>query len=612
VKLVALASLAVVVGLTTEAAASETASRPDAKPPPLRLQQRCVTRAERRLVVRFRATDRVRLIGVMLGRGPRAVVLAHQGGGGGADLCVWMPYARSLARAGYRVLAFDHRSHGSSGQASSISRLTRVDFDVLGAIRFVRARGARQVVLAGGSLGGAAVIAAGAAARPPVQGVISFASPTNFGRVDAVAAARNLHVPSLYLSADRDEGFPEAAQALYDATPPGDKRVWVFPGTRHGAPVLRDPAVKSVVDAWIRDHLPAASFQAAAARPAYRLARLPFRIAGPIHLAAPRPANGRLYIVQRTGLIRVLAGRRLEATPFLDIRRQVSLAGERGLFSLAFHPRYATNRLVYVCYTDRTGAVVVAEYRTDGTRALRDSARVLVRIPHGDSPYHNGGQVAFGPDGRLYVSVGDGGYSGAPPRPDPDGNAQNLSVLLGKIFALDVDDSQPQPRIVAYGLRNPWRFSVHPGRNALVVADVGWTDQEEIDYLPLESGRLVNFGWSVYEGARRRPRGGSGPLNPAGALTWPVHTYLTNLRGDCSIVGGFVYRGSIRSLRGRYVFGDYCSGRIWSIRISPTGANGLRREPVRVLRLVSFGEDAQGELYAVSQDRGRVYRFTRR
>jgi pimeloyl-ACP methyl ester carboxylesterase len=228
------------------------------KPPPLRLQQRCVTRAERRRVVRFTAVDGVRLIGVLLGGGPRAVVLAHQGGGGGADLCVWMPYARSLVRAGYRVLAFDHRSHGSSGHASSVSRLTRVDYDVLGAVRLLRARGARAIVLAGGSLGGAAAIGAGAAARPPVQGVISFVSPTSFGRVDALAAARNLHVPALFLSADGDEGFPEAAQALFDATPAGDKRIWVFPGTRHGAPVLRDPAVKVFVDGWIREHLPGA------------------------------------------------------------------------------------------------------------------------------------------------------------------------------------------------------------------------------------------------------------------------------------------------------------------------------------------------------------------
>jgi glucose/arabinose dehydrogenase len=356
----------------------------------------------------------------------------------------------------------------------------------------------------------------------------------------------------------------------------------------------------------------AAGAVGSAERSSYRLVQLPVRLSAPIHVTAPRSSDGRLYVVQRAGLVRVLAGRRLERVPFLDLRRQVSLAGERGLFSLAFHPRYAANRLVYVCYTDRAGAVVVAEYRTDGTRALPDTARVLVRIPHGDSPYHNGGQLAFGPDGRLYVGVGDGGSAGEPPRPDPEGNAQNLGVLLGKIFALDVGEAQPQARIVAYGLRNPWRFSVDPRRNALVVGDVGWRDQEEIDYLRLDTGQLVNFGWSVYEGRRRRPRSGAGPLNGAGVLTWPVHTYLTNLRGDCSIVGGFVYRGTVRALRGRYVFGDYCSGRIWSIRIAPGGASGLRLESVRVPRLVSFGEDARGELYAVSIDRGRVYRFIRR
>jgi pimeloyl-ACP methyl ester carboxylesterase len=237
--------------LATPTLAAPTATRL----PPLRLQQRCVTQAERRRVVRFRAVDGVRLIGVLLGGGPRAVILAHQGGAGGSDLCVWMPYARSLARAGYRVLAFDHRSHGSSGRARTVARLTRVDLDVLGAIRLLRARGVTGIVLAGGSLGGAAVIGAGSAASPPVQGVISLASPTSYGTLDALAAARNLLAPALFLSADGDLGFPEAAQALYDATPGHDKRIWIFPGTRHGAPVLRDPAVKHTVDAWIRSHL---------------------------------------------------------------------------------------------------------------------------------------------------------------------------------------------------------------------------------------------------------------------------------------------------------------------------------------------------------------------
>jgi glucose/arabinose dehydrogenase len=345
-----------------------------------------------------------------------------------------------------------------------------------------------------------------------------------------------------------------------------------------------------------------------ARRAPYRLVQLPIRLSAPVHVAAPA-GSSRLYVVQRSGRIRILARGRLLRPAFLDISRQVSLGGEQGMFSVAFHPAFATNGLLYVCYTDRTGAVVVAEYRSAGDRVAHGSGRILARVPHDDSPFHNGGQLAFGPDGRLYVGSGDGGYTQPGTRPDPSGNAQNLDVLLGKIFALDVSAPNPQPEIVAYGLRNPWRFSLDPGRNAFVVADVGWNSNEELNYLRLGTG-LVNFGWSVYEG--RRPRPQAGPLNPAGQLTWPFHRYETGRRGNCSIVGGFVYRGSVRQLRGRYLFGDYCSGRIWSLRITDGRATGHRREPLTVGGLTSFGEDGRGELYAVSVDRGRVYRVVRR
>jgi glucose/arabinose dehydrogenase len=340
--------------------------------------------------------------------------------------------------------------------------------------------------------------------------------------------------------------------------------------------------------------------------------RLPIRVAAPTHVAAPRPSTGRIYIVQRPGRIRIYSRGRLQSPAFLDLSREVSTFGEQGMLSVAFHPSFAGNGLFYVCYTDRAGAVVVAEYRSAGARAVPGSARTLVRVRHDDGPFHNGGQIAFGPDGRLYVGVGDGGYTRDGPRllPDPNGNAQNLNVLLGKIFALDVSAAAPRPEIVAYGLRNPWRFSVVPGQNALVVGDVGWNFNEEINYLPLGTGRLVNFGWSVYEG--RRPRGQAGPLNRTGELRGPVRTYETNVNGNCSITGGFVYRGSVRALRGRYLFGDYCSGRIWSIRLTAGRASGFRREPLTVPRLASFGEDARGELYAVSLERGRVYQLVRR
>ena len=245
---------AAAAALTVGAPASESAQRPRLKP--LVLYESCVTRAERRRIVRFTTFDRVRLIGVELGSGPRAVILAHQGGAGeGPWLCAWMRYARQLALQGYRVLAFDHRGFGSSGRTNHWSRITRVDFDVLAAIQVMRARGARQIVLAGASLGGAAVLSAAALSRTPVEGVISFASPQVFGRVDALAASRALRVPALFVSADADDNFADEARALYEGCGSPDKQLAIVPGTVHGAPVLRDPATRQLVDAWIRDRL---------------------------------------------------------------------------------------------------------------------------------------------------------------------------------------------------------------------------------------------------------------------------------------------------------------------------------------------------------------------
>jgi glucose/arabinose dehydrogenase len=275
---------------------------------------------------------------------------------------------------------------------------------------------------------------------------------------------------------------------------------------------------------------------AASPRPALRL--VPVATAqAPVHAASAPGASGRLYVVERAGRIRVLAGRRLLAQPFLDIRRLVGVGGERGLLSVAFHPDHAANRLFYVCYTARSsGAVTVAEYRGVGDRADPSTARVLVSVPHDHGPFHNGGQLAFGPDGLLYVGVGDGGYAGS--SPDPNGNSQNRGVLLGKLFRLDVSASDPRPELVAYGVRNPWRFSFDRAN-------------------------------------------------------------------------GFVYRGrNVPRLRGRYVFGDYCSGRVWSLVVRGGRASRPRLEPVRAPFLTSFAEDAAGELYVLTL-RGRVLRFAR-
>jgi glucose/arabinose dehydrogenase len=346
---------------------------------------------------------------------------------------------------------------------------------------------------------------------------------------------------------------------------------------------------------------------AASPRPALRLVPVA-TVQAAVHAAAPRGVGGRLYVVERAGRIRVVAGRRLLARPFLDIRRLVGVGGERGLLSVAFHPGHAANGLFYVCYTARaSGAVTVAEYRRVGDRADPSSARVLVSVPHDHGPFHNGGQLAFGPDGLLYVGVGDGGYAGQ--SPDPNGNSQNRAVLLGKLFRLDVGAADPRPELVAYGLRNPWRFSFDRLSGDLYVPDVGWRSTEEVNYLPAASSGLVNFGWSVYEGRRRRST--TLELDPAGRLVFPVHTYPTNLRGNCTVIGGFVYRGrAVPRLRGRYVFGDYCSGRIWSLVVRGGRASRPRLEPVRAPLLTSFAEDAAGELYALTL-RGRVLRFAR-
>jgi glucose/arabinose dehydrogenase len=321
--------------------------------------------------------------------------------------------------------------------------------------------------------------------------------------------------------------------------------------------------------------------------------------------AAPGEPN-RLYVVERRGTVRVLQNGRLRTAPFLNISGAVSTAGERGLLSIAFHPEYASKRLVYACYVERDGAIKVVEFRVAGDRVDTSSARVLVRVAHDESPYHYGGQIAFGPDRVLYVGIGDGGYLG--PQPDPNGNSQNMQVLLGKIFRIAVDDANARPEIVAYGLRNPWRFSFDGG-GRLIIGDVGWRGFEEIDVLAPDAG-LVNFGWSVYEGRRKRRT--DVEQNPTGTLTWPVHTYSTNVNGNCSITGGYVYRGrAIKSLRNRYVFGDYCSGRIWSAPYADGRLGRVRLEPVRIRMLSSFGLDGNGELYGVALN-GSVHRFVRR
>ena len=331
-------------------------------------------------------------------------------------------------------------------------------------------------------------------------------------------------------------------------------------------------------------------------RSALRLIRVA-QVDQPVHATAPRNERNNLYIVERTGRIRVRVGGQLRARPFLDVRSRVSTGSEQGLLSMAFHPRYARNRLFYVNYTDTSGDTRVIEYRSRGlSRAPRQTRQILfVEQPYSN---HNGGQIAFGPDGYLYVGMGDGGSGG-----DPQNRAQNLRSLLGKLLRLNVNIGRPKPVIVGYGLRNPWRFSFDRQTGDLYIGDVGQNTREELDFTPRRSPGLENYGWRVYEGKERYT---NETPNSAGKLVMP-YVDLPN-PPNCSVIGGFVYRGSaVPSAKGRYFFSDNCASRVRSV--AAKGGKSIRDEPFRVDGSSSFGEDARGELYIMSVTGGSVYKI---
>jgi glucose/arabinose dehydrogenase len=306
----------------------------------------------------------------------------------------------------------------------------------------------------------------------------------------------------------------------------------------------------------------------------------------------------RLYAVEQTGRIRYLVHGKVSGT-FLDIRSRVDYGGERGLLSMAFSPKYRTDHRFYVNYTDRNGDTRVVEFRSRNGKAIVSSARqiLFVKQPY---PNHNGGQLQFGPDGRLYVGMGDGGSAG-----DPGNRAQNLKIRLGKLLRTNPFARRPAWATVGYGLRNPWRFSFDSANGDLYIADVGQGRWEEIDYLPrARVGPLTNFGWNLYEG---RARYRSGSPNTRGTLVYPVHVYGHDQ--GCSVTGGYVYRGSaVPSAVGRYFFADYCSGTVWSLRMNAGRATDVRTEG-HVPSPASFGLDTSGELYVASGN-GQIYRLT--
>ena len=317
----------------------------------------------------------------------------------------------------------------------------------------------------------------------------------------------------------------------------------------------------------------------------------------PVLLTHASGDSSAVYVVEQPGrVIRLTRARK--GTAFLDIVRDVDYGGERGLLGLAFHPSYRANRLLYVAYTSKGGKNVVARYRSNGRAVIRSSRKILLSV---DDPYgnHNGGHLAFGRDGMLYTSIGDGGSGG-----DPEDRSQNMSSPFGKLLRLDVRKAGADWEIAGLGLRNPWRFSFDRQTGDLYIGDVGQGEIEEIDFTPRDSPGLENYGWDVYEGTRRYE---SKPLGP-GNLVRPVYEYTHG--SGCSVTGGHVYRGKAKpGERGRYVFGDYCSGTVWSFRVVKGRAAGVRREAFTIANLTSFGEDAAGELYATSHD-GIVYRLT--
>jgi glucose/arabinose dehydrogenase len=338
--------------------------------------------------------------------------------------------------------------------------------------------------------------------------------------------------------------------------------------------------------------------------------------ATPTFVQAPPGDSSRLMVVEQAGRIRVVSGGRILRQPFLDIRSSVSSGGERGLLSMAFAPDYATSHLFYVYFTDRSGNNRIQQFRTSSAdRADPSSRRNVLTIAHHAFPNHNGGQLEFGPDGMLYAGIGDGGSEG-----DPNRNGQKLSTLLAKLIRIEpkpgggysvpagnpfLNRSGARPEIYSYGLRNPYRFSFDRLTGELTIADVGQDEIEEVDFAAKGKAAGANYGWSVWEG-RHRYNSGSAP----GAVFPVIQQFHSN--GWCAIIGGYVAREkSLKSLYGRYVYGDNCKTGIRSAKLSPGSASGDRSTGLAVPALSSFGEDAQGRVYATSLS-GPVYRLASR
>lgn len=345
-----------------------------------------------------------------------------------------------------------------------------------------------------------------------------------------------------------------------------------------------------------------------------RLEQIGDRFRSPVYVTSP-PGDSRLFVVEQAGRIRVIKDGRAGGQPFLDIASRVRSGGEQGLLSMAFHPDYRTNGWFYVNFTDRNGDTHIERFTASANPDVADPAsmRLIMKI---DQPYsnHNGGLVMFGPDGMLYIGMGDGGSGG-----DPKGNGQNRHARLGKILRIDVSRGDPYTipagnpfangrdgarEVWATGMRNPWRFSFDRAAGLLYIGDVGQNREEEIDVAPASRGG-INYGWNIMEGAECFRSSGC----DRNGLHAPVLTFPTS-GGNCSVIGGYVYRGKLLpQIVGHYLYSDYCGGWLRSFRYQNGSAADRRTWKIPDIgNVVSFGEDSSGELYIVAEN-GRILRF---
>ncbi len=339
----------------------------------------------------------------------------------------------------------------------------------------------------------------------------------------------------------------------------------------------------------------------------------------PLDFRAANDGSDRLYVVQKPGIIRVLHGNQPQDQPFLDIRDRVGSGGsEQGLLGLAFDPHYADNGYFFVNYTDASGDTVVARYQRSADNPETANPESAATVLTQKQPYanHNGGNLVFGPDGMLYLGFGDGGSGG-----DPMGNGQKRSTWLGKLLRIDVSQGLPyaipddnpfvntpdaRPEIWATGLRNPWRYGFDHATGDLYVADVGQGDWEEIDFVAAGTPGGANFGWNVAEG-NHCFRSNACDLSPF----VPAAAEYGHGRGDCAVVGGFVYRGmQYPAMQGVYFYADECSGRMWSLTRDASGAWATTELGRTGVNISAFGEDDSGELYVTGFGDGVVYHVT--